>query len=1028
MKTIITTLVICFWIAVTGTSAQTTLYVKHKNGTLNQYMVSNLQKLSHTSGNLVVTLKNGSSTSFALSGLRYVSHTNYDDCSCTAPTNIGLSVSSINENLSVGTVIGTLTSTSTDVSSTYTYSLVSGTGSNHNASFSISGNSLRSNALFDYETQNIYSIRLRTTNQGGLWFEKIFTINIIDQADPPSIQATNITASNIQENSMDLNWTNGNGTKRVVFMCQGTSGSPSVNNYTSYQPGIVYNGIWKCVFRGIGSTVTVNDITPGTSYLVRIYEYNGTAGNELYNMNTATGNPLNIQTTAQIAPTNQANNVICNELGFTSFKVSWSNGNGSRRIVFVSPAGSNYNNIAFYPYYYQTPTPINNATYTASPALGAGSQLNGWSCVYNGTGNDVTVTNGINNANYSVIVFEYNGVNGSQKYLTTKSKNISGIKLPLDWRATNNKISGKVFNDLNKNGVLDAGEKGVANVPIRISPYYTVYTSTEGNYSLLVGKSTFSIAMDKTWYKESKSVLTTPNITSAVTFSTYGNESSNLYGLNSDCPSVQVSVSGRYRVCFRNSLSVLVSNVGLVDAQNVKVMVTLPTNVHFKSANTPYTLDDQKNYVFDVGTLTSSQYKYVTITDSVACITKLTGQTVCTKAWATSSSTCLPTPSTTTGWDKSSMKVTGKCVADTLVRFVVFNTGENPGGNMQGTSEYRLYMNATLIKKGTFQIKGRDSMVIGVKANGKTFRLEADQRPGHPGKSRPNAVVEACGHDNSGGVSLGFVNSQPQDDEPLDIDIQCLPIINSYDPNDKQASPSGLTENGYVMPKTPIEYMIRFQNTGSDTAFTVVVVDTLSKALNPATIELGASSHSYELNIVGKDTSLIIFAFKKINLPDSTTNNPGSNGFVKFTISPYDTIPENTVIKNTADIYFDYNEPIRTNTVKQILNDTILDSRSTYKDTIYMYYAPLNVEQTSTSPNLFAKVYPNPATESLFVEKPNEISELKVQILSLNGQLIFSDKFQESRKEFNLNKLNSGVYIIKVSANGVEKTTKFVKQ
>ncbi|MFZ3151042.1 MAG: hypothetical protein WA116_05080 [Anaerolineaceae bacterium] len=99
--------------------------------------------------------------------------------SAGSPTDIGLSNASIMENQSVNTVIGSLTTTSAAVGDSFTYSLVSGTGSTDNGSFNISGNNLRSSIVFDYEAKKSFTIRIRSTGQNG-FIEKAFTITILD--------------------------------------------------------------------------------------------------------------------------------------------------------------------------------------------------------------------------------------------------------------------------------------------------------------------------------------------------------------------------------------------------------------------------------------------------------------------------------------------------------------------------------------------------------------------------------------------------------------------------------------------------------------------------------------------------------------------------------------------------------------------------------------------------------------------------------------------------------------------------------
>jgi len=97
-----------------------------------------------------------------------------------APTDIALSAATQAENTAINTIIGALSTTDADAGDTHTYTLVSGTGSTDNASFNISGANLRNSAVFDYEVKNSYSIRVRSTDAAGLYFEKQFTITVTD--------------------------------------------------------------------------------------------------------------------------------------------------------------------------------------------------------------------------------------------------------------------------------------------------------------------------------------------------------------------------------------------------------------------------------------------------------------------------------------------------------------------------------------------------------------------------------------------------------------------------------------------------------------------------------------------------------------------------------------------------------------------------------------------------------------------------------------------------------------------------------
>ena len=114
------------------------------------------------------------------------------------PTDISLSPSSVAENQPSGTVVGTLSTVDPDVGDTHTYALVAGAGDTDNGSFTIVGNELQTNAVFDFETQDTYSVRVQTTDSGSLTFAKALTITVTDVNEAPSI--TSPAAVSVPEN------------------------------------------------------------------------------------------------------------------------------------------------------------------------------------------------------------------------------------------------------------------------------------------------------------------------------------------------------------------------------------------------------------------------------------------------------------------------------------------------------------------------------------------------------------------------------------------------------------------------------------------------------------------------------------------------------------------------------------------------------------------------------------------------------------------------------------------------------------
>ena len=169
--------------------------------------------------------------------------------------------------------------------------------------------------------------------------------------------------------------------------------------------------------------------------------------------------------------------------------------------------------------------------------------------------------------------------------------------------------------------------------------------------------------------------------------------------------------------------------------------------------------------------------------------------------------------------------------------------------------------------------------------------------------------------------------------EPLDPAIfqfaqeRCLEVRNSLDPNDKSAEPAGRGEEFHYIPdSTVLTYLIRFQNTGNDTAFTVVIRDTLSAHLYPFSVQPEIASHSYRLEF--QEDGSLKFVFDHILLPDSATNEAASQGFIRFKVRLRPGLLPFTPILNRAAIYFDYNPPVLTNAVLRTIESIVSGSSS----------------------------------------------------------------------------------------------------
>ena len=233
----------------------------------------------------------------------------------------------------------------------------------------------------------------------------------------------------------------------------------------------------------------------------------------------------------------------------------------------------------------------------------------------------------------------------------------------------------------------------------------------------------------------------------------------------------------------------------------------------------------------------------------------------------------------------------------------------------------------------------------------------------------------------------------------------CWVIIIPLDPNDISVSPSDslLYTPTQLATREPLDYTIRFQNIGSDTCFNAVVIDTLDDNLDLSTFEMISSSHKYNVSLTGRTLK---WTFNNILLPDSTTNEPESHGFIKYRIKPNTDLVVGDSIPNRANIYFDYEVPVITNTVVTHIGD----------------YLGIDEEEGSDIGNDVkgkVKIAPNPFSESTTITLPENTKGGGVfQLYDIAGKLV-KEVFTDGPEQLTISRdaLNSGMYIYVLKNN-----------
>ncbi|MEH6764472.1 MAG: T9SS type A sorting domain-containing protein [Aequorivita antarctica] len=215
-------------------------------------------------------------------------------------------------------------------------------------------------------------------------------------------------------------------------------------------------------------------------------------------------------------------------------------------------------------------------------------------------------------------------------------------------------------------------------------------------------------------------------------------------------------------------------------------------------------------------------------------------------------------------------------------------------------------------------------------------------------------------------------------------------VVGSFDPNDIQ-----VLEGEEIFEEETdnfLHYIIRFQNTGTAEAVNVRVNNELHPNLDWTTIQLENMSHPNRVEITNGNQ--VEFIFENINLPDSTTNEPASHGYIQYKIKPKNSIQIGESISNGAQIFFDFNPPIITN----IVITTVVENLGVRED----IFDSLSI-------------YPIPATDFVLIKYNGTIAQTK--IYNELGQLILEENDSKGIIAVDIENLSPGIYFIKLRDN-----------
>ncbi|MGK0366103.1 MAG: hypothetical protein ACI85O_003174 [Saprospiraceae bacterium] len=462
-----------------------------------------------------------------------------------------------------------------------------------------------------------------------------------------------------------------------------------------------------------------------------------------------------------------------------------------------------------------------------------------------------------------------------------------------------------------------------------------------------------------------------------------------------DCAQLSVDmIAPFWRRCFENQLFIDYCNTGSITAENAYITLELPSFIQILLSNIPYSVNDEGLYVFnvgnDIGYIGVGECGTINLLTEVSCDVEL-GQTLCAETYGYPNAPCV-NPSS--NWNGASIIANSSCANDILLSLTNIGTGD-----MSAPSEFRIIRNGVIIDEGTYQLTVGSSQEFTYPIDGGTYRIEATPDVTQPFFTAPSSSIEGCVESDVWG---GFITQFSSADYGLSHEELCLEVIGAYDPNDKNANPRGYGEEHYIDQNTGIEYFVRFQNTGTDTAFNVMILDTLAESFDIASLHLGASSHTYDLRII--DNHILEFTFEDIQLVDSFTNEPASHGFFSYDLKQNLDVPLGTIIENSAAIYFDFNLPVITNvTFHEVGKDFINPTR---------IHSIISNEEATFIPS------PMAAKTTVVIHTLIEIKMGLLELFDVNGKLVITQDFDSPQFTIRTDDLPRGAYFYRYSLNG----------
>ncbi|MGB3546851.1 MAG: hypothetical protein WBA17_07740 [Saprospiraceae bacterium] len=574
-----------------------------------------------------------------------------------------------------------------------------------------------------------------------------------------------------------------------------------------------------------------------------------------------------------------------------------------------------------------------------------------------------------------------------------------------------NHLRGTVFHSQDGCNDLAPGDQGMEGWLVRAESPDAVYfgsTLADGSYDLQVGTGTYTVSLLQ---KNNRWNICNP-VALIVDFVEDYDSTRHNFPLTPaiNCALLEVELTATPAIaCQAQTMTVHYANQGSAPAIAAYVELDLDAELTFVSAGSIPTTIDGQQVTFAIGDLAIGEQGEFNVQVDVACTGVQNLQGLSSTATILPATDCDPIDP---DWDQSSIQVSGTCEGDS-VAFLIRNVGI---AAMSQVLEYVVVEDYIL--RGApqgFILAAQEQVVVKFPTDeeGSTFRLIAEQSPGHPGENFPTVALEGCTENFGDDYTTGAYAQFPDNDGNLNIDILTQEVAVLPVPGDDfiaiSAYPKGFSDTT-ITQGTDLEYTVYFTLEQEQNYERIVIRDTLSSLLDFNSLQMGAASHPYDFEIYADGVLKITFDSIHMQPGDGTGVEPSDSliGYVSFRLSQKPMIQLGSVISNSAVVYFDNNAPRSTPVVNRIIgcenifsNGCLISSNTNY----------------SPYPGVSIAVGPNPFKDRTTVRIDgweNPTQEFRFILRDALGRTVRSESFSGTTFVFQPTNLPKGGYFFEV--------------